>query len=66
MLEPSIDALQEKISSKYELVIISARRARKLKDEGKPLIDEPKSKQLVGVALEEIQHGKLYLEEDEK
>ena len=44
MLEPSIDSLQEKINSKYTLVTISARSARELQDESKPLIEEPKSK----------------------
>ena len=64
MLEPSIDSLQEKINSKYTLVTISARRARELQDGDKPLIEEPKSKTFVGIALEEIAEGKLYMKED--
>ena len=64
MLEPSIDSLQEKINSKYTLVTISARRARQLQDGDKPLIEEPKSKTFVGIALEEIAEGKLYMKED--
>jgi len=65
MLEPSIDALQEKINSKYTLVTISARRARQLQDEEKPLIENPKSLKFVGVALEEINNDKLFIKEDE-
>lgn len=65
MLEPSIDALQEKINSKYTLVTISARRARQLQDEGKVLIDHPKSVKYVGMALEEIYNDKLFVKEEE-
>ncbi len=63
MLEPSIDKLQERIQSKYQLVILSSRRARQLADGEKPLIEEPKSHKLVGVALEEIAEGKLTIKE---
>ncbi|HLS66651.1 MAG TPA: DNA-directed RNA polymerase subunit omega [Pseudogracilibacillus sp.] len=65
MLEPSIDKLQEKIDSKYSLVTISAKRARQLQDDEKSLIEEPKSHTFVGVALEEIDRGKLYVKEPE-
>lgn len=61
MLEPSIDALQEKINSKYTLVTIAARRARELQDNKKSVLENPKSLQFVGVALEEIQSEKLYI-----
>lgn len=63
MLEPSIDSLQEKISSKYTLVTISARRARELQSESKPLVEHPKSLKSVGVALEEIKNDKLFIKE---
>lgn len=64
MLEPSIDNLQKKIDSKYTLVTISARRARDLQDEAKPVIEQPKSLKAVGVALEEIENEKLILKEE--
>lgn len=64
MLEPSIDALQKNIKSKYTLVTLAARRARQLKDEKNPLIESPQSKKYVGVALEEIEAGKLYVADD--
>lgn len=64
MLEPSIDSLQEKIESKYTLATLAAKRARQLCDEDKPLIEDPKSRTLVGVALEEIKAGKLYTDEE--
>ncbi|HEX6593883.1 MAG TPA: DNA-directed RNA polymerase subunit omega [Bacillota bacterium] len=62
MLEPSIDVLQKRINSKYSLVILSAKRAKQLRDLKNPMIENPKSKTCVGVALEEIEAGKLTLE----
>ncbi|MBM7598649.1 DNA-directed RNA polymerase subunit omega [Virgibacillus halotolerans] len=63
MLDPSIDALQEKISSKYILVTLSARRARQMSETNRTLIEDPKSEKYVGMALEEILAGKLYVKE---
>lgn len=65
MLDPSIDALQEKISSKYTLVTLSARRARQMSETNPTLIENPKSEKYVGMALEEILAGKLYVKESE-
>lgn len=64
MLEPSIDSLQQKIKSKYTLVTLSARRARDLLEHNDLLIEHPNSVKFVGMALEEIQAGKLSIEED--
>ncbi len=64
MLEPSIDALQEKVRSKYTLVTLSARRAREMRDTQKFLIENPKSLKYVGKALEEIQAEKLTVKQD--
>jgi len=63
LLEPSIDSLQDKINSKYSLVLIAAKRARELKELNNPLIEEPRSKTLVGIALEEIEAEKLTIDE---
>ena len=65
MLEPSIDALQEKIKSKYTLVTLSARRARQMSETNKTLIEHPKSHKYVGIALEEVQAEKLFVKESE-
>ena len=64
MLEPSIDSLQEKVNSKYVLVTLAAKRARQLLETKKPLIDNPKSKKYVGIALEEIDAEKILIKED--
>lgn len=59
MLEPSIDSLLEKIPSKYTLVAVSAKRARQLTDGAQPLTDADASQKYVGLALKEINEGKL-------
>ncbi len=64
MLEPSIDVLQEKVKSKYSLVILSARRARLLRENNDLLIENPNSEKFVGKALEEVVAGKLYIDEE--
>ncbi|MGX4669177.1 DNA-directed RNA polymerase subunit omega [Cerasibacillus sp. JNUCC 74] len=64
MLEPSIDSLLSKINSKYTLVILSAKRARQMSETKKVLIEHPKSHQYVGMALEEIEAGKLFIQEE--
>lgn len=68
MLQPSIDNLLKYIDSKYTLVTIAARRARELKDLEKQqgVEEERDTSKLVGVALEEIEQGKLtYYEREE-
>ncbi|MEC5422748.1 DNA-directed RNA polymerase subunit omega [Virgibacillus sp. C22-A2] len=66
MLEPSIDALQEKINSKYILVTLAARRARQMSETNKVLIENPKSYKYVGMALEEVQADKLFVNKGKK
>lgn len=53
MLYPSIDLLMTKADSKYSLVVVASKRARKLLD-GQDVQLEPNSKKYVGMALEEI------------
>ncbi|APC48685.1 DNA-directed RNA polymerase subunit omega [Virgibacillus halodenitrificans] len=66
MLEPSIDALQEKINSKYTLVTLSAMRARQMSETKNPLVDHPFSHKYVGMALEEILAEKLTIADGQK
>jgi len=63
MLYPSIDELTNKTDSKYLLVAAAAKRARTLRDEGKPLIENPKSHKYVGIAMEEIYHDLVRIEQ---
>lgn len=61
MLYPSIDALLEKIDSKYSLVSVAAKRARDMQQGASPLLKEEEyvSQKPVGRALEEIYKDKL-------
>ena len=65
MLEPSIDKLMQNINSKYTLVTLSARRARQMQETNKYLIDDYDAKKYVGIALEEVNQGKLSYSVDE-
>lgn len=65
MLYPSIDKLMEKVDSKYKLVTVAAKRARKLQEKEGLLIDKPVSHKFVGKALEEISAGELMLRVDD-
>lgn len=70
MNKPRIDALLEKVDSKYALVVVAAKRARQInnyyrnRDEGSiddippPLVDT-RSSNILTIALEEIAEGKI-------
>lgn len=59
MLYPSIDSLLEIIDSKYTLVTLASKRARKMQERKDCKIEKPVSHKYVGMALEEIHAGKL-------
>lgn len=61
MQQPSLDYLIKKVESKYELVVVAAKRARKL-TEREHESDEPHSPKPVSIALDEIAGGKLMIE----
>ncbi|MBM6618501.1 DNA-directed RNA polymerase subunit omega [Bacillus suaedaesalsae] len=65
MLYPSIDKLMDKVDSKYKLVTVAAKRARKLQEKEGLLIDKPVSHKFVGKALEEISAGELLIRVDD-
>lgn len=52
MIHPSVDRLLRRVDSKYTLVVASAKRARELMLQKKPVVDKP-----VTAALEEIDKG---------
>ena len=58
MIIPSADRLEESVGSKYALVILSAKRARQLKEGLPPLVRPPSSNPLT-ISLEEIASGKV-------
>jgi len=59
MLYPSIDSLLTKIDSKYSLVSVAAKRARKMQLNAKPQLNKYVSHKNVGKALEEIHADQL-------
>jgi DNA-directed RNA polymerase subunit omega len=64
MIYPSADKIEEKIDSKYALVILAARRARQVKEGSKPLHKTDSTNPLT-VALEEIAMGEITYRFDE-
>ncbi len=64
MLNPSFRELNEKGDSRYTLAILVAKRARKLVDGSKPLV-ETDSKKPVSIALEEVLAGEITYERKE-
>lgn len=56
MKQPSLDLLMEKVDSKYTLVVVVAKRARMIMEEGK---HEGLDKGLkpVSISLEEVSHS---------
>lgn len=61
MIRPSLDELISKVDSRYTLVVLAAKRARKLMEGAEKLVDA-KSTKPVMVALEEIAAGKVTYE----
>ena len=59
MIFPSIDKLLNIVDSKYELVLVVARRSREINETGFLELDESeyKSKKNIGRALEEVGAG---------
>lgn len=54
MVEPSLDVLLEKVDSKYTLVTVSSKRARKIMEKFDNSLENP-----VSLALREIADGKV-------
>jgi DNA-directed RNA polymerase subunit omega len=66
MLYPSIDSLMTKVDSKYILVTVASKRARKMQENKDQKIEKPRSHKFVGKALEEIHAGILHYTSDSK
>lgn len=60
MLYPSVDALKNKVDSKYSLVSVASKRARQMQEvQGTERLDKYVSYKPVGRALEEVANGAL-------
>ena len=58
MLNPSFQELSDKGDSRYTLVMLTAKRARKIVDGAEPLI-KTSSKKAVSIALQEVLEGEI-------
>ena len=66
MIYPSIDALLQKIESKYLIVNIASKRAKEMDETGffQMKENEYKSAKNIGRALEEINNGLIKIKKD--
>lgn len=64
MLYPSINELLEKVDSRYTLVVVAAKRARQIIDEGR-LGVESCSQKPVSIATQEIFEEKIAYKKEE-
>ena len=64
MIIPSPDRLENRVSSKYALVIVAAKRARQIKEGATALLRASSGNPLT-IALEEVAAGKVIPVEDE-
>ena len=58
MIYPSADTIEDKVKSRYSLVILAAKRAKQIK-EGAPVLIDTLSTNPLTIALEEIAAGKV-------
>ena len=65
MVEPNVNELLEKIGDRYQLVIVTSKRARQLATGTEPLINK-KEDSTVTLAAQEIAEGKVYIESNEE
>lgn len=67
MVKPSVSELLEKVDDRYELVVITSKRARQLADGAEPLTNK-KEHSNVTLAAQEIAEGKVRMinQEEEK
>ncbi len=62
MLYPSIDSLQEKVTSKYRLTVLVSKRVHEMVVKNDYLLEDYRSKKNIGKALEEVYEGEVTYE----
>ena len=63
MIYPSADTIEDKVGSRYSLVVLAAKRAKQIK-EGSPVLIETESTNPLTIAMEEIAAGKVTAQEE--
>ncbi|QCX32213.1 DNA-directed RNA polymerase subunit omega [Caloramator sp. E03] len=61
MINPPIMSLLNRVSDRYSLVVVTAKRARQIIDGKKPLVNIDSTKP-VTIAINEINEGKIHYE----
>lgn len=64
MVKPTVNELLEKIDDRYQLVIVTSKRARQLAEGAEPLTNK-KEESFVTLAAQEIAEGEVGIKEDE-
>lgn len=66
ILYPSVDALLERVDSRYSLILLASKRAHELDASASPMLEESEYKSVknVGRALEEVVAGKLRIKSE--
>lgn len=61
MIYPSADTIEDRVGSRYSLVVLAAKRAKQIK-EGSPVLIDTLSTNPLTIALEEIAAGKVTIQ----
>lgn len=64
MVKPTVNELLEKIHDRYQLVIVTSKRARQLAEGAEPLTSE-KEPSFVTLAAQEIAEGKVGIKDED-
>ena len=64
MVKPTVNELLDKIDDRYQLVVVTSKRARQLAEGAEPLSDK-KEDSFVTLAADEIAEGKVEIAKDE-
>ena len=65
MVKPTVNELLDKVSDRYQLVLVTSKRARQLAEGAEPLTNK-KEDSFVTLAAQEIAEGKVDKLEDEE
>lgn len=65
MVKPTVNELLEKIDDRYQLVVVTSKRARQLAEGAEPLTNKQEPS-YVTLAAQEIVEGKVQIVDDDK
>lgn len=65
MVKPTVNELLEKIDDRFQLVVVTSKRARQLAEGAEPLTNK-KEPSVVTLAAQEISEGKVQIIDDEE